>query len=288
MRRGGLWRDGGGDVTLLLAIVFAGNYFDVLGVRPALGRLPEKNHDYSADSEPPIVLANWFWRERMGARSDIIGATMERTGKLFRVAAVLPPEFRGLEPMDSQHIWMPVGGGLAGTSTELRSRVFPGMPVVAVVALVLLVVCANAAIALLADAEARRGEIAMRLALGAGRLALLTQFAGESAVLACVAAVTYSGHLPLVGSGAGATISVVPQGAAPDAVPHRVYFNLVGPQFFEVTGASILRGRPFGDSDHHSGTPAAIINAEAGRRFWPSCPPRPCSGEKRYESRARR
>jgi putative ABC transport system permease protein len=480
MRRGGLWREGGGDVTLLLVTVFADNYFDVLGVRPALGRLPAKNHDYSADPEPPIVLANWFWRDRMGARRDIIGSTMELTGKLFRVAAVLPAEFRGLEPMDSQHIWMPVGswtrnapndlnrgGGqfealarlragatieqaqaqldtlarrieasdsrvakgrrlvAASLGRQLQSRVFPGVLVLAVVALVLLVACANVAIALLAYAEARRREIALRLALGAGRVALLTQFAAESAVLACVGAgaglllgtwlmslapvlapptsipisfdlrtdvrllaftaaatlvtlavfglaplayslrvslldamsgsrttgraggswtrtafvsaqvalsvivvsgavvllraladartiypgydtnrplalvwanksrgavaepaaydaaagrmsavggveaVTYARHLPLVGSGAGATVSVVPQGAAPDAVPHRVYFNLVGPRFFEVTGARILRGRPFADFDHHSGTSVAIVNSEAARRFWP-------------------
>jgi predicted permease len=479
MRRGGLWRNGD-EMTLLLVTVVADNYFDLLGVRPVIGQLPDKNHDYNADPEPPILLAHWFWQERLGARPDIIGHTMELSGHLYRVAAVLPPHFRGLEPMGSRHIWTPVGSwaryfkndlnrgsgqfeGLArlrpGASIEqaqaqldtlskriesadsrvakgrrlvatslageIRSRVLPGALVLAVVGLVLLVACANVATALLAHAEARRREIGVRLALGAGRLALLRQFVAESAVLACagagaglllgrwlmslapalapptdfplsfdlrmdarllgftaaatlitlavfglaplvyslrislldalsgartagrtrrsfarnafvtaqvalsvivvtgavvllraledtrtiypgydtsrplalvwankqeggkpeiaayadavdrmsavggVEAVSFARHLPLVGSGAGATISVVPEGAAPDAAPNRVYFNLVGPRFFEVTGARILRGRAFRDSDHHGGAPAAIVNMEAARRFWP-------------------
>jgi predicted permease len=84
-----------------------------------------------------------------------------------------------------------------------------------------------------------------------------------------VQAVTYARHLPLVGSGAGATISVFPEGAAPDAPPARIYFNLVGPRFFEVMGVRMLSGRIFADADHNAAAPVAILNAEAARRFWP-------------------
>jgi ABC-type antimicrobial peptide transport system permease subunit len=85
-----------------------------------------------------------------------------------------------------------------------------------------------------------------------------------------VQAVTYARHLPLVGSGAGATLTVVPEGTPADAPPPRVYFNLVGPKFFEIMGVRMVSGRVFQDADHTGGTGVAIINAEAARRFWPS------------------
>jgi predicted permease len=98
---------------------------------------------------------------------------------------------------------------------------------------------------------------------------LFAEAADRIAAIGGVEAVTYARHLPLVESGGGATLSVIPEGAPPDAAPPRVYFNLVGPKFFEVTGARMISGRIFADSDHHRGAPAAIINAEAARRFWP-------------------
>jgi predicted permease len=478
MGRGGLWRNGE-EMTLLLSDTVAGNYFEVLGVKPALGLLPDAKYDYSGDSEPPIVLAWWFWRERMGGRSDVIGERMEYRSHLWRIAAVLPPRFRGLEPLGARHVWIPVSawakyfredlnrnnGQFAaiarlrpGVSKEralaqlellskhieasdsrvpkgrrfaaysmaadLRDRLRLGILVMGPLLLVLLVACANVAAVLLAHAEARRREIGLRLSLGAGRIALMRQFLTESAVLAVsgsiaglllalwmlrlvpafaptssiplnytfqidhrvllyaagcclltltvfiaplfyavrvpiaesisgaratgrgprsfsrfalitaqvalsvvlvggavvltralkeaseiypgfdasrplaliwtnltgdarpayrvfeeaaqrvagtgsVEAVTYARHLSIVGSGSGATITVTPEGWRLDAPPPRVYFNLVGPKFFEVTGARMVSGRSFADSDHNGSAPVAIVNAEGARRFWP-------------------
>lgn len=93
------------------------------------------------------------------------------------------------------------------------------------------------------------------------------------ASLSGVEAVTYARHLPLVDSGSGAAVGVIPQGAAPDAAPLQVYFNLIGPRFFEVLGTRMKSGRPFADSDHHGGAPVVIVNAEAARRFWPGRDP---------------
>src|SRR5437660_892080 len=76
MRRGGMWRNGD-ELTLLLVNAVADNYFELLGVKPALGQFPDPKRDYGADPEPPLVLTNWFWRERMGARPDVIGQTMQ-------------------------------------------------------------------------------------------------------------------------------------------------------------------------------------------------------------------
>lgn len=215
MGRGGLWRNGN-EMTLLLVNAVGDNYFDMLGVKPVLGRLPAPGHDYAAESEPPIVLAYWLWRERMGGRPDVIGQRMEFRDHLWRVAAVLPPQFRGLSAMGQRHVWIPVsswaryfrgdmerGGGqfeavarlrpgatieqaqaqleplarrieasdsrvakgrrlvASSIAREMRESLRPGVVVMAVVALVLLVACANVAAVLLAHAEARRREIGL-------------------------------------------------------------------------------------------------------------------------------
>jgi hypothetical protein len=361
MRRGGEWRNGD-EMTMLLVHCVADNYFDLLGVKPALGQIPEAGRDYSADPEPPLILTNWFWRERMGGRPDVIGQTMQFRDHVFRIAAVLPPGFQGVDSLGFAHVWIPAGswarfwkndlergggqfevlGRLRQGATieqaqaqldlvarrieesdsrvvkgrhfvarsigkQFRERLLPGVLIMAVVSLVLLVACANVAAVLLAHAEARRREIGVRLALGAGRVALLRALAeardiypgyDTSRPLALVFAstygngnkraetaiydeavsrmlsaggvetVTYARHLPLVDSGSGAYLSVVPEGSAADAVPPRIYFNLVGPRFFETLGVRMTSGRTFAVSDHHGGAPAAIVNAEAARRFW--------------------
>ena len=107
MGRGGLWRNGD-ETTLLLVDAVGDNYFDMLGVKPLLGQLPDAKHDYSADSEPPLVLTYWLWRERMGGRADVIGQRMEFRDRLWRIAAVLPPQFRGLSAMGQRHVWIPL------------------------------------------------------------------------------------------------------------------------------------------------------------------------------------
>src|SRR5689334_3308547 len=62
MGRGGTWRNGDESVLLLVDAV-ADNYFDMLGVKPILGRLPDAQRAAS-DPEPPLVLTHWFWHER--------------------------------------------------------------------------------------------------------------------------------------------------------------------------------------------------------------------------------
>ena len=51
----------------------SGNYFSVLGVTPALGRLLTDNDDLIRAGHPVAVLSHRFWRQRFGADPDVLG-----------------------------------------------------------------------------------------------------------------------------------------------------------------------------------------------------------------------
>ena len=83
-----------GDRTEMISIAaVTGNFLDVLGVRPLLGR------DFRPDEEgpgaPPLaMLAHAFWRDRLGADPGVVGRSITIEGKPYTVAGVLRPDFR--------------------------------------------------------------------------------------------------------------------------------------------------------------------------------------------------
>lgn len=84
------------------------SYFDVLRVRPALGRVYSAAEDMLGAAQPVIVVSDAFWRTHLGADSSALGQVIAVDGKPFVVIGVLRREFRGadLTPVD---LWMPIG-----------------------------------------------------------------------------------------------------------------------------------------------------------------------------------
>src|SRR5262249_37710498 len=72
-----------GEITL--GALVSSNYFDVLGVRPALGRafLPEEDHTPGA--HPVVVVSHGFWRSRFNSDPGLIGRTIVLNGHRFTV-----------------------------------------------------------------------------------------------------------------------------------------------------------------------------------------------------------
>ncbi len=85
------------------------NYFSVLGVKPALGRLFTAS-DAPQGANPFAVLSYIAWRTRFGGDSAVVGRVVRVNGSEFTVVGVAPPGFRGIRTFGFwPDIWAPIG-----------------------------------------------------------------------------------------------------------------------------------------------------------------------------------
>src|SRR5271165_5432686 len=88
------------------------NYFNVLGVKPALGRMfsPQECGD-NQDSCPVAIVSNGLWKSRFHADPGVIGATIVLNRQKLTVIGVTPAGFRGSTPGLTFSIWIPATMG---------------------------------------------------------------------------------------------------------------------------------------------------------------------------------
>ncbi len=75
------------------AEIVSANYFQVLGLKPALGRLFTPQDETGKNANPVVVLSYDYWRTRFGAARDITGQTVLINGHSFSVVGVAPDHF---------------------------------------------------------------------------------------------------------------------------------------------------------------------------------------------------
>ncbi len=86
----------------------SGNYFDMLGVQPALGRFFHASDEHGTGSAPYIVLSNDFWHTRFNSNPSVLGTTINLNKQPFTVIGVVPKEFHGTEIFFWPDFWIPI------------------------------------------------------------------------------------------------------------------------------------------------------------------------------------
>ena len=115
--------DTGKDPAPAWVYEISGNYFDVLGIQPYLGRVLHASDEHGENSAPYIVLTHGYWHSHFQDDPNVIGRTVQLNKHPYTIIGVTPPEFRGTLLFFTPDIFVPIVNHeqLAGAS-ELEQR----------------------------------------------------------------------------------------------------------------------------------------------------------------------
>jgi len=271
----------------------AGNFFPMLGVKAAIGRL-------IGPGDSAVAVVSWsYWKNKFHLDPGVLGAQIVVEDAPVTIVGVTPREFVGLQVGLRPAVWLPLKGrpgpmqliarlkpGVsiaqaraemavlfrwtleerasaskdpltrqlkfavepagAGLATGLRDRFAkPLAALMAVVGLLLLIACTNLANMLLARGAGRRHEMAVRVALGAGRFRLMRQVLTESLLLSAGGALV---GVFLAYFGASALVRIMTSGRPIIGMPPRIEIQVhPDTQVLLFTGvAALVTGLLFG------------------------------------------
>ena len=86
----------------------SGNYFDVLGVRPIMGRGFTPEEDQTPGAQPVAVMSYGCWQQRFGGDQNIVGRSVSLNGRSFTVVGVAPKGFNGTEVAYAPELFVPL------------------------------------------------------------------------------------------------------------------------------------------------------------------------------------
>ena len=299
----------------------SGNFFQVMGLRPAAGRLFTAQDDVTPGGHPIVVISHAYWQRRFNGDPGIVGRQVTINNTPMTVVGVAPMGFIGSVLGVAASAWVPMAMQremMGGDRMQQRGngwmqslvRLKPGVseeqaqaeaasimaqlerehpqfnegrrlrivqtweapfgagtvltPLLAVlsilVALVLVIACANVANLLLSKAVSRRREVAVRLSLGASRLRLVRQLLTESLMLALIAGL---GGVVM----AYWTMDVIMAFAPPVDMPLDLGLRMDGTTLLFAVGVSVITGVLFGLAPALQASSSQTINAlkEEGR-----------------------
>jgi putative ABC transport system permease protein len=97
-----------GTSQLVSTELVSGNYFTVLGVQPAMGRLFTQAEDAQPGGNPIAVLSFDFWKSHLGSDPHIVGETVLINGSAFQIIGVSAPVFRSAVWGERPGIFVPM------------------------------------------------------------------------------------------------------------------------------------------------------------------------------------
>jgi putative ABC transport system permease protein len=90
------------------AELVSGNYFEVLGLRPAAGRLIAPSDDTAKDANPVAVLSFDYWKTRFSSAPDVEGKTLLINGHPFTILGVAPQGFHSAISGYTPGVFLPI------------------------------------------------------------------------------------------------------------------------------------------------------------------------------------
>jgi predicted permease len=97
-----------GETDNVSGDMVSGTFFQVLGLRPALGRLFTPEDDRVPSGHPVIVLGHGFFQRRFGGDPGVVGRTLSVNNHPMTVVGVAPPAFDGVEVGASIDVYVPL------------------------------------------------------------------------------------------------------------------------------------------------------------------------------------
>ncbi len=88
------------------AELVSGNYFEVLGLKPAMGRFLLPSDDV-ANSNPVVVLSFSYWKTKFGSDPNIIGRALLVNAQPFTIVGVAQPGFRSIVAGETPGLFVP-------------------------------------------------------------------------------------------------------------------------------------------------------------------------------------
>jgi predicted permease len=97
----------GTDVQQAVVEMVTGNYFDVLGVRAAVGRTFARGEADTPGAAPVLVISHGLWQRRFGGDPAVAGRAVRVNGSPFTIIGVAPEGFKGVNSLFSPDGWAP-------------------------------------------------------------------------------------------------------------------------------------------------------------------------------------
>jgi putative ABC transport system permease protein len=97
--------------------IVSGNYFSVLGVPAAQGRLLTANDDTTPGANPVVVLSFHYWQTHMGSDPGVVGQTLSVNGLPYQIVGVSAPEFQSAVWGQRPDLFVPM---------SMLDQVYPG------------------------------------------------------------------------------------------------------------------------------------------------------------------
>ena len=107
----------GGQSEAVNTELVTGNFFDLLGVHPAQGRLLSAADDVTKNAHPVVVLGYGYWTRRFGGNPGIVGQAVRINNSLMTVIGVAPREFFGVDVGRVPDVYVPLAMKTAATPT---------------------------------------------------------------------------------------------------------------------------------------------------------------------------